>query len=37
MAPYELVMKPDMDYIKFTDSYREKLYDNFKEVIENMW
>ena len=31
-APYELVMKPDMDNTKFTDSYRKELYDNFKEV-----
>ena len=31
-APYELVMKPDMDNTKFTDEYKEQLYDNFKEV-----
>ena len=31
-APYELVMKPDMDNTKFTDEYREILYDNFKSV-----
>ena len=31
-APYELVMKPDMDNAEFTEEYRLQLYDNFKQV-----
>ena len=31
-APYELVMKPDMDNTEFTEQYRLELYDNFKQV-----
>ena len=30
--PYELVMKPDMDNVQFTEEYRYQLYDNFKQV-----
>ena len=31
-APYELVMKPDMDNVEFTEQYRAEFYDNFKQV-----
>ena len=31
-TPYELVMKPDMDNVQFTEEYRNQLYNNFKQV-----
>ena len=29
---YELVTKPDMDNVQFTEEYRNQLYNNFKQV-----
>ena len=33
-APYELVMKPDMDNVVFTEQYQKELFNNFKQVYK---
>jgi endoglucanase len=33
-APYELVMKPDMDNVEFTEEYQQQLYENFVQVYK---